>query len=60
MSPYRTQLNKTNVPGQVHMASESPLYPLLSLFFSGQPREPAGRQPELTPATINILHFIPT
>ena len=28
-----TQLNKTGVPGQVHTASESPLYPLLSLFF---------------------------
>ena len=54
MSPYRTQLNKTGIPGQVHTASESPLYPLLSLFFfSGQPRKPAGRQPELTPATIN-------
>ena len=54
MSPYRTQLNKTGVPGQVHTASVSPLYPLLSLFFvSSQSRKHTGRQPELTPATIN-------
>jgi len=33
MPLYRTQPNKTGVPGQVHTASVSPLYPLLSLFF---------------------------
>jgi len=49
MSLYRTQ--QTGVPGQVHTASVSPLYPLLSFFFSSQSRKHTGRQPELTSAT---------
>ena len=52
MSPYRTQLNKTGIPGQVHTASVASLSSL-KFFFSSHSRKHTGRLPELTSATIN-------
>ena len=52
MSLYRTQLNKTGIPGQVHTASVASLSSL-KFFFSSHSRKHTGRLPELTSATIN-------